>query len=208
MSTSVPYPPNPYPSESYPTTTAAASEAAALDSAARAAWWLAIGGAVTSVVLGVMMMAWPKATLEVVAALFGVWLLLNGVLRIVQAITATAREGAERAILGVIGVFFVVAGVIALRNLLVSLAVVITLVGLMWLIGGIVELVSAFSRRASGDRLWHVVLGGLSIVGALVVLVWPGLSLVTLVYVTGAWMIIMGLVQLALVFWARRTLTA
>jgi|SRR5215207_6245389 len=201
MSTSVPYPSEPYPSD-------ATRATAALASTERVAWWLALASAVTSVVLGVMMMAWPEATLKVVAALFGIWLLLHGVVRIVQAITATALDGGERAILGVIGVLFVVAGIIALRNLFVSLAVVITLIGLMWLIGGIVELVSAFTRHGEGDRLWHAVLGGLSILGGLVVLVWPDLSLVTLVYITGAWLIIMGLIQVALVVWARRSLTA
>ena len=174
----------------------------------RAGWWLALVGAVTSVVLGVMMIAWPEATLKVIAALFGIWLLLHGVVRIVQAITATAREGSERAILGVIGILFVVAGVIALRNLLGSLAVVVTLIGLMWLIGGIAELISALTRRDAGDQGWRIGLGLLSILGALVVLVWPDLSLVTLVYVTGAWMILMGALQVALVVWARRALTA
>ena len=215
MSTSVPYPPDPYPSDSLPpgppvtpADTSAADDARALDSVVRAGWWLALAGAVTSVILGVMMIAWPEATLKVIAALFGIWLLLHGVVRIVQAITASAREGSERAILGLIGILFVVAGVIALRNLLGSLAVVITLIGLMWLIGGIAELISAFTRREAGDQGWRIGLGLLSILGALVVLVWPDLSLVTLVYVTGAWMILMGALQVALVVWARRALTA
>jgi uncharacterized membrane protein HdeD (DUF308 family) len=207
MSTSAPYPPDPYPSAAYDAA-ATTSDAAALDAAERTAWWLVFASAVTSVVLGLMMLAWPEATLKVVALLFGIWLLFHGLVQIVQAITATARDGAERAILGVIGVLFVIAGVIALRNMFVSLAVVITLVGLMWLIGGILELVSAFTRHASGDRMFHVVLGSLSIIGALVVLVWPDLSLVALVYITGAWMVIMGLVQAGLAVWARRTLTA
>lgn len=207
MSTSAPYPPDPYPSAAYDAA-ATTSDAAALDAAERTAWWLVFASAVTSVVLGLMMLAWPEATLKVVALLFGVWLLFHGLVQIVQAITATARDGAERAILGVIGVLFVIAGVIALRNMFVSLAVVITLVGLMWLIGGILELVSAFTRHGSGDRMFHVVLGSLSIIGALVVLVWPDLSLVALVYITGAWMVIMGLVQAGLAVWARRTLTA
>ncbi len=206
MSTSVPYPPDPYPSPY--DAAATTSDAAALGAAERAAWWLVFASAVFSVVLGLMMLAWPEATLKVVALLFGVWLLLHGLVRIVQAITATARDGGERAILGVIGVLFVIAGVIALRNLFVSLAVVITLIGLMWLIGGIVELVSAFTRHASGDRMLYIVLGSLSIIGALVVLIWPDLSLVALVYITGAWMVLMGLVQAGLAVWARRALTA
>jgi hypothetical protein len=208
MSTSVPH----SPSESFPPPVAAAAptdtsvtdDARGLDSLERAVFWIALGGAVTSIVLGAMMVAWPEATLKVIAALFGIWLLLHGVVRIVQAITASGREGAERAILGVIGILFVVAGVIALRNLLGSLAVVVTLIGLMWLIGGIAELISAFTRRGAGDRGSRVVLGVLSIAGALVVLVWPDLSLVTVVWLTGAWMITMGAVQVALVLWVRR----
>ena len=213
MSTSVPYSPDPVPSEPYPAAPAAPAAAAAAaaaaepDSGERVAWWLALGGALTGVVLGIVVLVWPEATLKVVAALFGVWLLLHGVVLIVQAFTATGNEGAERAILGVIGMLFVVAGVIALRNLLVSLAVVITLIGLMWLIGGFLELISAFSRGGGGDRVWRAVLGGLSIVAALVVLVWPELSLLTLVYVTGAWMIILGLIEVALIVWASRSVT-
>jgi uncharacterized membrane protein HdeD (DUF308 family) len=210
MSTSVPYPPETYPSEPHPPAVSASADqsAAADESAVRVAGWLALGGAVTSVVLGIMMIAWPEATLKVVAALFGIWLLLQGVARIVQAVTASARDGAERALLGVVGILFVLAGVIALRNLLGSLAVVATLVGLMWLVGGILELISAFGKRGSGDRMTRVLLGAVSILGALVVLVWPDLSLMTLVYLTGAWMVIMGLLQAGLVIWARRSTAA
>ena len=209
MSASVPYSPDPHPAGTLPSDTVIpARVAGAPEPAERAAWWLALGAAVLGVVVGVMMMAWPDATLKVVAALFGAWLLLHGVMRLVQAITGTALGGGERAILGVIGVFFVVAGVVALRNLLVSLALVITVVGLMWLIGGILELISAFGSAARGDRLWHVVLGALSVIAAIVVLVWPDLSLTTLVYVTGVWLIVMGLIQVAMVFAARRALTA
>jgi len=209
MSASVPYSPDSYPAEPYPPDAAAsASAAGAVDSHERLGWWLALGAAATGVVIGFMMLVWPEATLKVVAALFGVWLLLHGVVRIVQAITRTASDGAERAIVGVIGVFFVVAGVLALRNLLASLTLLITIIGLMWLIGGIFELVSAFAGPGGRDRLWRVILATLSIVAALVVFFWPHLSLVTLISVTGVWLIVMGLIQAAMVFSARRSITA
>jgi uncharacterized membrane protein HdeD (DUF308 family) len=77
----------------------------------------------------------------------------------------------------------------------------------MWLISGIVELISAFGGPGGGIRLWRITLGALSIIAALVVLVWPDLSLVTLVYLTGIWLILMGLLQVAMVLWARRAMT-
>jgi hypothetical protein len=200
MSASVPYTPDPYPAG----TTVHAN---GLDSSEKLAWWLALAAALFGLVVGVMMVAWPEATLKVVAVLFGAWLLIHGVIRIVQAITASDEDGARRAFLAVFGVIFVIAGVVALRNLLVSLSVLVTIIGLMWLIGGIVELITAFAGPGGGFRLWRIILGTLSIVAALVVLVWPDLSLVTLVYVTGAWLIIMGLLQVAMVLWTRRSMS-
>jgi uncharacterized membrane protein HdeD (DUF308 family) len=208
MSTSVPYPSDPYPATTPPPPSAAVpAESIAESSSWRAAFWIAIGGAITSVVVGIMIMIWPDATLKVVAVLFGVWVLLHGVVRIVQAVVPSVRDGAERALLGVIGILFVMAGIIALRNLLASLAFLVTIVGLMWLIGGIVDLVAAFGRSGAGNRLPNAVLGVLSVLGALVLLLWPGLTLSALVYLTGIWMVVMGLVQVGLVLRARRSLT-
>jgi uncharacterized membrane protein HdeD (DUF308 family) len=210
MSASVPYTPDPYPAETYPSDAADAPyQAGGMDDSEKLAWWLALAAAVFGLVVGIMMVAWPEATLKVVAVLFGAWLLLHGVIMIVQAITGrSGRQGAERAVRAVVGLFFVVAGVIALRNLLASLAVLATLIGLMWLIGGIMDLISAFGGPGGGFRLWRIALGTLSIIAALIVLVWPDLTLVTLVYISGAWLIIMGLLQVAMVLWARRSMSA
>lgn len=199
----------PYPSDSYPADPVAAPAASAtLDTAEKAAWWLALTAAVLGLVVGVMIMAWPEATLKVVAILFGAWLLVRGLVQIVQAIAGRGRDGTERAILGLVGVFFVGAGILALRNLLVSLVVIATVIGLMWLLGGIVDLIAAFSGPGGGYRLWRIALGVLSIVAALVILVWPDLTLVTLVYISGVWLVVMGVIQVGMVLWARRSLTA
>jgi uncharacterized membrane protein HdeD (DUF308 family) len=208
MSATVPYPPDPYPADAYAAGPVDEPvHAGGLDPSEKLAWWLALGAALFGLVVGVMMVAWPEATLKVVAILFGAWLLLHGVVRIVQAITGSGEDGARRAFLAVFGVVLVIAGVIALRNLLVSLTVLVTIIGTVWLISGIVELISAFGGPGGGIRLWRITLGALSILAALVVLVWPDLSLVTLVYVTGAWLILMGVLQVAMVLWARRAMT-
>src|SRR3954453_9886209 len=169
MSASDPYTPDPYPAETSATDPVDASwQARGLDSSEKLAWWLALTAALFGLVVGVMMVAWPEATLKVVAVLFGAWLLLHGLVRIVQAITGSDEDGARRALSAMFGVIFVVAGVIALRNLLASLAVLVTIIGLMWLIGGIVELISAFGGPGGGFRGWRIALGALSIVAALV----------------------------------------
>jgi uncharacterized membrane protein HdeD (DUF308 family) len=208
MSASAPYPPETVSATSLSTDAATAAPVTDADQGERAAWWLALAAAVVGVVVGIMIISWPDATLKIVAFLFGLWLLALGVVRIVQAVAGRGREGSERAILGVIGVFFFVAGVVALRNLLASVVLIVTLIGLMWLIGGLMELVSAFGGARGRYRMWHVALAGLSIIAGIVVLVWPDLSLRTLVYVTGVWLIVTGLLQVAMVLLARRAVTA
>ena len=99
-----------------------------------------------------------------------------------------------------IGVLFVIAGVICLRNVLVSVVVIATLIGISWLIGGIAGLVSAFtSTFDTTGRLVVGLLGAITILGGLVVLLWPGPSLATIVWLTGIWLLVMGLMQLILV---------
>ncbi|WP_127503905.1 HdeD family acid-resistance protein [Actinoplanes solisilvae] len=181
---------------------------AVVDVTERSAWWLALTAAVSGVAVGVLMIVWPQVTLRVVAVLFGLWLLVHGAVRLARAIAGRGRDGGERALAGVIGLFFVVAGVVALRNLLLSLTLIVTLIGLMWLIGGLVELVSAFGGARGAYRVWSVALGALSVIAGIVVLAWPGLSLKTLVYVTGGWLVVMGLLQVGLLVLAGRETTA
>jgi len=171
----------------------------------RMAWWLAIAGAAASIVLGTMVVAWPGATLLVGAMLFGVWLLIHGIIHVVNAVTATAVDAAVRALTGVLGILFIVGGVVCLRNVLVSLLAVATVIGATWLIGGIVGLVSALSGQHNDATRWVVVaLGVAMVLGGLVVLLWPGPSLATIVYLSGIWLIVIGAVQLVLVLRTRR----
>jgi uncharacterized membrane protein HdeD (DUF308 family) len=170
----------------------------------RTLWFMAIAGALASVALGIAVLVWPRATLYVGAALFGAWLLVHGVIHIVNAITAHAADGAQRALTAVLGVLFVIAGVFCLRNMLVSLLAIATIIGVTWLTGGIVGIASAFNARYPTEvRVASGILGALTVLGGLVVLFWPGPSLATLVYLTGIWLVAIGLLQVFMVLRTR-----
>ena len=47
------------------------------------------------------MLFWPEATVRVVAILFGVWLILSGVVMLVQALGIPRQSGAMRVLLGI-----------------------------------------------------------------------------------------------------------
>lgn len=170
----------------------------------RVPWMLALAAAVTSIVIGVMMLVWPDATLLVGAALFGIWLIVHGIVDIVDAVMAKTDGGVARTLSAIVGMLFVVAGVLCLRNLAESVAIVATIIGLTWLVGGIFALILAISSRYSGNaRMLVAALGAVSVIGGLVVLIWPAMTLATLVFLTGIWLIILGAVQFIVVLSTR-----
>ncbi|WP_051808711.1 HdeD family acid-resistance protein [Actinoplanes subtropicus] len=167
-------------------------------------WWLALSGAAVSLILGILFLVWPGETLHVGAVLFGLWLLFHGIVYLVNAITATAADGLHRALGAVIGLLFVIGGIACLRDVVVSLLVIATIIGISWLVGGIIALIEAFSGFRTGPaRLLVGGLGALSVLGGLIVLIWPGPSLATIVVLTGVWLLVLGAMQLVLVLRSR-----
>ena len=182
------------------------------DDEAFRAWWrrLAMLGGVISVVLGLILMIWPEATLTVVAVLVGLWLLLAGAVRIAQAAFIPEGRGAgSRVLQAIVGVLFVVLGVVCMRNLTKSLVLVGLIIGVGWLFGGVIEIFAAFSPLTHGwGRVGALLLGLITITGAFVVMFWPAPSLTVLVWLAGLWFVAIGLAQLLLAWQADRVLAS
>jgi uncharacterized membrane protein HdeD (DUF308 family) len=62
----------------------------------------------------------------------------------------------------------------------------------------VIELFTAFSNREASGCGWLVALGIVSIVAGVLLLAIPGLSLVAMVFLIGAWLIFFGVLQTAL----------
>ncbi|MGQ4417930.1 HdeD family acid-resistance protein [Streptomyces sp. SAS_269] len=158
-------------------------------------WIWILGSAVVTLVPGVLILVWPDETLHVLAVLIGLYLLLIGALRFV---TAFSREGAGERLPGLlIALLFVLAGVLCLRNPLQTIAALSLIVGLAWLASGILTLYTAISAEDLPHR--GVVLGAalLGIVAGIVVLVLPTESARALTRLLGLWLVLLGLVELA-----------
>lgn len=182
------------------------------DDAAFRKWWrrLALLGGIASIVLGLVLMIWPEATLRVVAVLLGLWLLLSGAIRVVQAaFVPEGRAAGARVLEAFVGLVLIAIGALCMRNLTNSLAVIAALIGVSWLFAGVAWIFSAFSDYRHGwGRLGAVVLGLISIAGALVILIWPKPSLLVVVWLCGLWFVALGVVQLILGWSANRALKA
>jgi uncharacterized membrane protein HdeD (DUF308 family) len=165
---------------------------------ARALRSTAIAGGVLGIVLGVILLVWPHETILVVTALLGISLIISGLLALVRALFSPETRGASARVLPAIGGLITIAiGAICLRHLSNSAALLAAIFGIAWLVMGIAEVFAAFSHNRTGSiRTTMLLLGIVSILGGLVVLVWPTQSLVTLTVLIGIWLLITGLVQL------------
>jgi len=182
------------------------------DEAALRSWWrrVALLGGLVSVALGLILLIWPDATLYVAAILIGLWLILSGAVRLAQAaFIPEGRSAGGRVLQAIVGLVFVIVGVFCMKNLTTSLTLLALVIGISWLFGGMVEIFTAFSPGVQGwGRVGALLLGIIAIAAAVTILVWPEPSLRVIVWVTGLWLLALGLVQLFLAWRARRAVAA
>jgi uncharacterized membrane protein HdeD (DUF308 family) len=156
-----------------------------------------------TLLIGIIIVAWPEATIGVFAVLFGVQLFLLGIFNLVRSVAAHGAGGGERVLYAVSGILSIMVGVLALRHLLQTAEVLAILFGLTWLVGGIIELVNVLSGSARAGRGWMITLSVLTSIAGLIVLVYPAPSLLTLTMLTGIWFIVWGAFTAVLAFRAR-----
>lgn len=164
-------------------------------------WAVALTTGVLSTLLGIAIVVWPKATVEVVAVLVGINFILMGIYRIAQAIVVSEARGGTRALLAVLGVLSLVIGVLALRHLLQTVEVLAILFGLFWLIVGVIELVTVSSSPMVSGRGAAIGLAILSMLAGIAMLAFPGMTLLALTWILGFWLITWGVLTIALTLW-------
>jgi uncharacterized membrane protein HdeD (DUF308 family) len=170
------------------------------------AWGAALVAAIGMIAVGVMLLVWPNATLTVVAILIGAALIVAGLLRLFDGATARGESGGMRAADIVIGLLAVIAGLYCLKHHSLTVLVLALVVGVFWIIHGIGDLLVASTSGQVPGRGLKAVGGVISLAAGLVILFWPGISLILLLTVLGAWLIFYGVVLAGLAFQLRRSL--
>src|SRR5690242_174595 len=103
--------------------------------------------------------------------------------------------------LGLNGLLSIALGVVILVWPGISLEALTIVFGAYALATGAVSFFYAFTSGAAGERGWLVVSGLLGIAVGIVVLVWPSISALALLYVIGAYAIVLGVITIAGAFW-------
>lgn len=171
---------------------------------ARSAWPAFSAAAIGAVIVGVLLLAWPKATLAIVAVLIGVSLIVAGLLRLIDGFTAHEASGGKRVAHVLIGLLAIIAGLYCIRHYNVTIAVLAIVVGLFWVLHGIADITVGLFGGSFPGRGLTVLAGVLSLIAGLIVLFWPTITVLILVRVIGIWLIVYGLIMAFTAFGLRR----
>ena len=87
---------------------------------------------------------------------------------------------------------------IAFRSAFQAVEILAIFLGIAFLFRGFGSIFLAAEQR--DQRGWNIFGGIVLIIGGVVVLVWPGISLVTLAWVAGIWLIIGGIFEIVAAF--------
>lgn len=159
-------------------------------------WWLILVLGILSLLAGIAVLAWPKATIVVIAFLFGIWLIVEGVFSLVRGF-GDRLDGGSRALLIISGILLIILGLMAFRSITQSIEILLLFIGIGFVLRGTLELFAAISAaKGTPGRGWLTFLGILGILAGIVVLVWPISSLAALILLLGIWLVVIGVFEI------------
>lgn len=161
--------------------------------------WILFFG-ILMVVVGIIALAWPGPTVIALAVLFGIQLIVSGIFSFIAAFANADASGGTRVMSAILGLLGILIGLYAVRHILVSVVALALLLGIYWVANGIVELYNAIAHSEQPHRGWMAFIGVLSVLAGIIVIVYPGISLVTLAVVLGVWLLIYGVMEIFVAF--------
>jgi uncharacterized membrane protein HdeD (DUF308 family) len=143
--------------------------------------------------LGLIVSFHPAGSLKVVAILVGLLMILSGIFHLVRLF---GPGEAHRVWLGVTGLLFIVIGVVLIRDLHLTTALLGLYVGITWIVQGVTALIGSVGGGAREGRGWWIVFGVISLIAGIVVTATPVTSITVLALLLGIWFIVIGVLEI------------
>jgi uncharacterized membrane protein HdeD (DUF308 family) len=152
-----------------------------------------------AVLLGVVAIVWPGPTVAVLVILLGAFALVEGVTNVVAGVRGREGWGISEGIISV-----VVGTVIVVWPAITALAL-LYVVAAWAIITGIVRIVAAGQLRRVIRNEWLLVGSGVaSIIFGAIAALFPGAGILALIWLLGAWLIVLGVLLIALALSVRQ----
>ena len=159
-----------------------------------------VGGLVAFIV-GIIILVWPGHAAVALTAVIAIYAIVGGLVYAGLGIFSKTMGGWSRVGHIILGVIFIIAGIVALTNLshtAVWLALFIgIMVGIMWIVEGIVALTTI---GASASKGWTIFFAILSIVAGIILLFSPLWGAIVLWWLLGISLVVLGIIQIVRAF--------
>lgn len=156
-------------------------------------WWIPALAGVISVIAGIIVVAKPSDSLETLAVVSGIFVLLDGIVALVEAL----GHGTEsRGLVAILGVVSVVVGILLIRHPVAGVTAVALLLGIWLIAAAVVRLVVAF---AVGEHvLRRVVVAVILAIAGIAIVASPHIRYATLALIAGIGFIAYGAAMVVL----------
>jgi len=170
---------------------------------AASTWHTTLFLGVATVILGLIVSFHPSGSLNVIAVLVGILMIISGLFDLIRVFDAAEQH---RVWLGIAGLLYIVIGVVLIRHLHLTVAFIGLIVGLTWIVQGLAALFGGVAGSREG-RGWWIFFGIVSLIAGIVVVADPISSVTVLAVLLGVWFIIMGLFEVIAAFIIRRAVS-
>lgn len=165
-------------------------------------WGVLLFLGLLSIVIGIVIMAWPGKTVVVVAVILAIWLVVSGIFEIVRGF-GRGLSGGMRALLFIGGVLSLILGLFAFRGFVVedspldAVWLLALFVAINFIFSGIGQLFTA--GEVKEGRGWNIFGGIVSLLLGIIILVVPS-DLVLLAWIFGIFVVISGIMLIVSAF--------
>jgi uncharacterized membrane protein HdeD (DUF308 family) len=155
-------------------------------------WWVPVLRGVVAIIFGMMAFVYPGLTVAVLVLLFGAWVLVDGIFRIVGAIghRSSDPDWGWQLVIGILGIII---GFLTFHAPGVTALALVIYIAAWALMIGVSEIVVAIKLRQEIKGEWFLILMGiLSILFAIMLLWNPLPGALALVWLIGSYAIVFG----------------
>src|SRR5213075_1722090 len=161
-------------------------------------WWVPVLRGIAAVLFGIMAFVYPGLTVAVLVLLFGAWVLVDGVFRIVGAIghRASDPDWGWQLVIGILGIII---GFLTFHAPAITALVLVIYIAAWALMIGATEIAVAFKLRREIKGEWFLILMGLASIIFAGLLLWnPLAGAAALIWIIAWYAVIFGV--LAIIF--------
>ena len=155
-------------------------------------WWVPVLRGVVAIIFGIMAFAYPGLTVAVLVLLFGAWVLVDGIFRIIGAIghRSSDPDWGWQLVIGILGIII---GLLTFHAPAITALALVIYIAAWALMIGATEIVAAIKLRHEIKGEWFLILMGVVSILFAIMLLWNPLpGALALVWLIGSYAIVFG----------------